>query len=82
MSKMYNGLKINVWKLFTGDNKYAGGYNLEVIEIYTVTMKLELGLGQPYESAFKWAERLAVAIDAELNVNNVTVRKSTKAEYK
>ena len=77
MSKMYNGLKINVWKL--GD---AGGYNLEVVEIYTVTMKLELGLGQPYESAFKHAERLAVAIDAELNVNSVTVRKSTSAEYK
>ncbi len=34
MYKMYQGLKINVWKL--GD---AGGYNLEVIEIYTVTMK-------------------------------------------
>lgn len=77
MDKMYNGLKINVWKL--GD---AGGYNLEVVEIYTVTMKLELGLGQPYESAFKHAERLAIAIDAELNVNNVTIRKSINAEYK
>jgi len=77
MAKMYNGLKINVWKL--GD---AGGYDLEVVEIYTVTMKLELGLGQPYECAFKYAERLAVAIDAELNVNNVTIRKSTNAEYK
>jgi len=76
MDKMYKGLKINVWKL--GD---AGGYDLEVVEIYTVTMKLELGLGQPYESAFKHAERLAVAIDAELNVNNVTVRKSISAEY-
>ena len=77
MSKMYNGLKINVWRL--GD---AGGYKLQVIEIYSVRMELELGLGQPYESAFKHAERLAVAIDAELNVNNVTVRKSTNAEYK
>jgi len=77
MTKMYKGLKINVWKL--GD---AGGYDLEVVEIYTVTMKLELGLGQPYECAFKQAERLAVAIDAELNVNSVTVRKSINAEYK
>jgi len=74
---MYNGLRINVWKL--GD---AGGYNLQVVEICTVMMELVLGLGQPYKSAFKEAERLAIAIDAELNVNSATVRKSTSAEYK
>lgn len=82
MDKMYKGLKINVWKLPCGDKKYAGGYKLQVVEMYGVKMELELGAGEPFECAFKDAERLAVAIDAELNINNVTVRKSTKAEYK
>lgn len=82
MSKMYEGLKIKVWKLSCGDNQFAGGYKLQVVEMYGVKMEIELGAGEPFECAFKEAERLAVAIDAELNVNNVTIRKSTKAEYK
>ena len=82
MNTMYKGLKINVWKLSSMNNKCPGGYKLQVVEMYSVKMELELSAGEPFECAFRDAERLAIAIDAELNMNNVTVRKSISAEYK
>jgi len=82
MSKIYKGFKINMWKLPCKDNKFAGGYKLQVIEMYSVKMELEISAGEPFECAFRDAERLAVAIDAELSMNNVTVRKSISAEYR
>ena len=84
--KLYEGLRIKVWKMYCrsgGENKeYAGGYSIEVIEIFSVKLEMKLGLGQPFDCAYKEAERLAVLVDAELTLDGEIVRKSFRGIYK
>lgn len=79
--KLYKGLRIVVWKMACGDNKYAGGYKVQNIDMYSCKAEVEMSGGQPFESAYKEAEILAVIIDAELVLNNKIIRKSSTGVY-
>ena len=63
-------VEIRLWKL--GD---AGGYDLLVRDNdITETLKLVLNPGSPWNSAYREAELLAVALDCALYNNDVQVR--------
>ncbi len=81
-NNLYNGLRVKVWKLPCGDNTFAGGYKVENVDIFSSKGIIELGLGQPFETAYREAELLAIIIDAELELNGKIIRKSIKGEYK
>jgi hypothetical protein len=80
--KLDNGLRVKVWKHSCGDNQYAGGFSIESVRFFSSKLILELSVGEPFECAYEEAERLAVLVDAELTLNNVIIRTSTKGEYK
>lgn len=73
---LQNGLRVVVWRL--GD---AGGYKVESVETFSVKVSLLLSGGQPFNSAYKEAEQLAITIDAEFVVNGEVIRKSLSGEY-
>jgi len=80
-NKLYNGIRVKVWKMSCGDNTFAGGYKIENVDMYLTKAMLEISGGEPFESAFKEAELLAIIIDAELELNGKIIRKSIKGEY-
>ena len=80
-SKLYNGLRVKVWKMSCGDGRFAGGYKVEDVHIFSTRSMIELGLGQPFETAYREADLLSVIIDAELELNGKIIRKSIKGEY-
>ena len=79
--KLYNGIRVHIWKLPCGDNKFAGGYRIENVKFFSPKAMLELSGGQPFDSAYEEAELLATIIDAELELNGIVIRKSIKGEY-
>ena len=85
MDKLYRGLRVIIDKINCGDGTYAGTYEIQAIEHLSSKLRLELSGGQPFESAFKEAERLAVLVDAEFVVKEVLIetilRKSQTGEY-
>lgn len=78
---LYDGIRIKVWKMDCGDNKHAGGYKVEDVHIFSTRSMIELGLGQPFEIAYREAELLAIILDAELELNGKIIRKSIRGEY-
>jgi len=84
--KLYKGLRIKVWKMncavIDEPIKFAGGYSIIAIDFFSDKLIMEMSGGQPFESAYEEAERLAVLVDAELTLNGEIIRKSIKGEYK
>ena len=80
--KLYKGLRVKVWKTSCRDDRYAGGYKVENVDMFSSKATIELSPGQPFESAYKEAELLAVIINAELELNGKIIRKPIGGEYK
>jgi len=81
-NKLYSGLRVKVWKIPCGDNKFAGGYTIENVDMFSSKAMIELSGGQPFETAYKEAELLAVIINAELELNGKIIRKPIEGVYK
>lgn len=85
MDNLMNGLRVVIDKIPCGDSKYAGTYEIQAIDCFSSALRLELSGGQPFESAFREAERLAVLVDAEFVLKEVfketVLRKSQTGEY-
>jgi len=83
--KLWNGLKVIVWKMKCDENTYAGGYDVHNIEMLSSKATIKMSVGQPFDSAFKEAELLATVIDAEFvlkeGITEIILRKSIKGEY-
>lgn len=77
MERLYDGIRIDLWRINT-----AGGYKISKIEYFTNKIILELSGGQPFNTAYNEAERLAILLDAELVLDGIMIRKSRKGDYK
>ena len=84
MSNLMNGLRVVIDKISCGDKSYAGAYEIQAIDRFSPALRLEYG-GQPFECAFRDAERLAILIDAEFvlkeGIKETILRKSQTGEY-
>lgn len=85
MDKLMKGLRVIIDKIYCGDKKYAGAYEIQAIDCFSSKVRLELSGGEPFESAFRDAERLAVLVDAEFvlkeGLKKTVLRKSIMGEY-
>lgn len=75
--KLYEGLRIKVWRMWGG-----GGYSIIRVDMFGEELIKELSGGEPFEYAYRDAEELAILVDAELVLDGVIIRKSSKGEYK
>ncbi len=85
MANLMNGLRVIIDKVYCGDKGYAGSYEIQAINCFSSKLRFEISGGEPFECAFRDAERLAVTVDAELvlkeGLKETILRKSQTGEY-
>jgi hypothetical protein len=85
-NKLYEGIRIKVWKLQTSflenDKQYAGGYSIIRVDMFGEKLIKEISGGEPFLYAYRDAEELAILLDAELKLNDEIIRMSIKGIYK
>ena len=88
MDNLMKGLRVVIDKIYCGkpnSKEYAGRYEIQAINCFSPKLRLELSGGEPYECAFRDAERLAVLVDAEFvlkeGLKEPILRKSQTGEY-
>ncbi len=73
---LYNGTRVTVSKIFN-----AGSIYISKVEIMSEKLRLEISGGQPFNSAYRKAEQLAITTDSELVLDHEVIRPSLNAEY-
>ncbi len=85
MDILMEGIRVVIEKIYCGDKKYAGAYTIQAVNCFSSKVRLELSGGEPFEPAFREAERLAVVVDAEFvlkeGLKETILRKSYSGEY-
>ena len=85
MDNLMKGLRVVVNKTYCGDKGYAGSYEIQAIDCFSSKLRFEISGGEPFECAFRDAERLAVLVDAEFvlkeGLKETRLRKSQTGEY-